>query len=57
MENWDEFVGRWTDGVPKEPVQFEDGTMYGDCGREIERRMFWLFHKDDDTMCGCRYDA
>jgi len=37
-----------------EPVIFKDGTMYGECGRELERKMFWLFHKDDATMCRCK---
>lgn len=39
--------------VPKNPVKFDDGTLYGDCGRQIERRMFWFFHLDDMTMCKC----
>jgi hypothetical protein len=35
------------------PVTFTDGTSYCDCGREVERRLFWWFHKDDGSkQCG-----
>ena len=50
-DEWQEFIGHWGKDTPPEPSVFKDGTMYGDCGREVERRMFWLLHKDDHTFC------
>lgn len=56
-EEWEELLlNRWDKDTP-EPVVFDDGTMYGECGREVERRMFWLFHKEDDSLCRCRFSA
>jgi len=53
-EEWKELlVRRWDKDTP-EPVVFADGSMYGECGKEVERKMFWLFHKDDGELCRCR---
>lgn len=49
-EEWKDLIFRWTEGVP-EPMVFADGTMYCDHGREVERRVFVLVHKDDRTVC------
>lgn len=31
---------------------FSDGSAYCDCGREVEKTMFWWFHKDDKSAGG-----
>lgn len=50
-QDWQSLSERWGKDTPRNPVVFEDGSMYGDCGREVVRRMFWLIHKDDGSMC------
>ena len=33
-------------GMRDTPVKFADGSYYCDCGKQLEKSMFWFFHKD-----------
>lgn len=50
-EDWLDLTRRWDERKAPEPTRFKDGSLWCDCGREVERKMWVLIHKDDRSTC------